>query len=168
MLVIAMLLLTRARRRPELVQYVSLPLAMAYLIRPTAIVPIVMISTYVLICHREWFARYVRWAMVIAIPWVAYNIAIYKSFFPPYYAREAFSQTTQFAVGLAGNLFSPSRGLFVFSPVLLFALSGFVLALRDPAQRPLHIAYGLIVAGHSIIVGAASMWWPAMRSDPAS
>ena len=32
-----------------------------------------------------------------------------------------------FAEGLLGNLFSPSRGLFIFSPVLLLALSGFVL-----------------------------------------
>jgi hypothetical protein len=166
MLVTAMLLLTRARRRPELIQYVALPLAMAYLIRPTAIVPIAMISTYVLICHREWFVRYVCWAMVIAIPWVAYNLAIYRLPLPSYYGREAFSQTTQFAVGLAGNLFSPSRGLFVFSPVLLFAFSGFALALRDPAQRPLHVAYGAIVVGHSVIVGAASMWWAGHSFGP--
>ena len=33
MLVVAMLLLARARRRPRLMQYVSLPLAMAYLMR---------------------------------------------------------------------------------------------------------------------------------------
>lgn len=49
MLVIAMLLLERARRRPELIH---LPLAMGYLIRPTAIAPVAVLSTYVLVCHR--------------------------------------------------------------------------------------------------------------------
>lgn len=166
MLVIAMLLLTRARRRPELIQFVSLPLAMAYLIRPTAIVPVFILSLYVLICHRAWLVRYLCWALVIAIPWVAFNLAVYGALLPPYYSREAFSETTHFVTGLAGNLFSPSRGLFVFSPVLLFALSGFALALRDPSRRPLHIAYGAIVIGHSIIVGAASVWWAGHSFGP--
>jgi glycosyltransferase involved in cell wall biosynthesis len=166
MLVIAMLLLVRARQRPGLIQFVSLPLAMAYVIRPTAIVPIAMISTYVLVYHRAWFKKYVGWAMLIAIPWVGYNFAVHKALLPPYYSREAFSQTTVFAEGLLGNLFSPSRGLLVFSPVLFFALSGFVLALRDPAQRPLNMAYGAIVVAHLIIVGAGSMWWAGHSFGP--
>lgn len=166
MLAIAMLLLARAQRRPELIQYVSLPLAMAYLIRPTAIVPIAMLSTYVVICHRAWLTRYLGWAMLIAIPWVAYNLAIYKALLPIYYSGEAFSETTKFAEGLAGNLFSPSRGLFIFSPVLIFALSGFALALGDRAQRPLHLAYGAIVVAHLLVVGAASMWWAGHSFGP--
>jgi glycosyltransferase involved in cell wall biosynthesis len=166
MLVIAMLLSVRARRRPQLIQYVSLPLAMAYVVRPTAIVPIAMLSTYVLVCHRAWFVRYVCWAMIVAIPWGAYNFAVHKALLPSYYSQEAFSQSTRFVEGLLGNLFSPSRGLFIFSPVLLFALSGFVLALRDPEQRPLNIAYGAIVIAQLIIVGASSMWWAGHSFGP--
>jgi hypothetical protein len=166
MLVIAMLLLVRARRRPELIQYVALPLAMAYLIRPTALVPITVLSTYVLLFRRVWFVRYLCWAMVIALPWIAYNFTIYGRPFPVYYNREAFSAQTRFVEGLLGNLFSPSRGLFVFSPVLLFAPSGFVLALRDRAQRPLNIAYGAIIVGNSIIIGAANSWWAGHAFGP--
>ena len=125
---------------------------MAYVIRPTAIVPVAMLSAYVLLYHRPWFVRYLNWAMVIAIPWVAYNLAVFDAVIPPYYSREAFSDTTRFTEGLLGNLFSPSRGLLIFTPVLVFALSGFVLALRDRVQRPLHIAYGAIVVAHLIIV----------------
>src|SRR5262245_12442128 len=145
MLVIAMLLLMRARRQPQLVQYVGLPLAMAYLMRPTAIVPIAILSLYVLLYYRDYFVRYLCWAMLIGVPWVVYNVAVYKALVPPYYTRGAFSAETRFAEGLLGNLFSPSRGLLIFSPVLVFALSGFVLALRDHAQRPLNIAYAAIV-----------------------
>ena len=166
MLVIAMLILRRAQRRPALMQYVALPLAFAYVIRPTAIVPLAVLSLYVLLFHRAWFARYVCWGLLIAVPWALYNFSIYGLPLPPYYKREAFSATTRFVAGLLGNLFSPSRGLFVFSPVLLFALSGFVLALRDRAQRPLHISYGVIIVGHSIIVGAASMWWAGHSFGP--
>jgi hypothetical protein len=166
MLVIAMLLLVRARQRSSLIQFVGLPLAMAYVIRPTAIVPIIAISSYVLLFHRALFVRYVSWAMLIALPWIAYNFSVYHLPFPRYYWHEAFSATTNFKEGLLGNLFSPSRGLFVYSPVLLFALSGFMLALRDREQWPLNLAYGAIIVGHSIVVGAASMWWAGHSFGP--
>ena len=58
-----------------------------------------------------------------------HNFAIHGQPIPRYYRSGAFSVETQFVEGPSGVLFSPSRGLFVFSPVLLFALSGFVLAL---------------------------------------
>jgi hypothetical protein len=104
--------------------------------------------------------------MLIALPWIWYNFSVYHALLPWYYWHEAFSATTNFTEGLLGNLFSPSRGLFVFSPVLLFALSGFVLALRDREQRPLTIAYGAIIIGHTIIIGAASMWWAGHSFGP--
>jgi hypothetical protein len=145
---------------------VSLSLAMAYLIRPTALVPITILSTYVLAYHRAWFAKYLSWALIIAVPWLVYNFTVYNAPLPSYYSRGAFSETTHFVEGLLGNLISPSRGLFIFSPVLLFALSGFVLALRDPEQRPLSLAYGAIVIVHLIIVGAGSMWWAGHSFGP--
>jgi hypothetical protein len=166
MLVIAMLLLVRARRRPELIQYVALPLAMAYLIRPTALVPITVLSIYVLLFHRAWFVRYLCWGLVVAIPWIAYNVTIYGRLLPACYTEAAFSAQTRFVEGLLGNLVSPSRGLFVFSPVLLFAPSGFVLAMRDRAARPLIFAYGAIVVLDSIVIGAANMWWAGHAFGP--
>ena len=166
MLVIAMLLLLRARQRPALVQYVSLPLAMAFLIRPTAIVPIAVLSAYVLIYYRSRFLPYVAWAMVIAIPWIVYNFSMYGHVMPPYYTAEAFSSGMRFVTGLFGNLSSPSRGLFVFSPVLLLALTGFALAMRDRTGRPLWIAFGAIVVGHCIVVGSAGMWWAGHSFGP--
>jgi hypothetical protein len=102
----------------------------------------------------------------VGVPWVAYNVAVYKALVPPYYARGAFSAETRFAEGLLGNLFSPSRGLLIFSPVLVFALSGFVLALRDRAQRPLNIAYAAIVVANLIVIGAGSIWWAGHSYGP--
>ena len=159
MLVITMLILERARKRPELVQYAGLSLAMAYLMRPTAILPIVVLSGYVLIFHRSHFVNYICWAMLMGIAWTTWNFTIYGRLLPPYYRANAISGRAGFMVGMMGSLFSPSRGLFVFSPVLLFSASGFLLALRARADRALHLAYGTIVAGHVFIVGSSWMWW---------
>jgi len=166
MLVIAMLLLHRAKKRPSLIQYVSLPLAMAYLIRPTASIPIIAITGYVLICNRAWFIRYVSWAMLIAIPWIAFNLVIYGKILSPYYFGLSYSGSSSLAVVLAGNLISPSRGLFVYSPVLLFAISGFVLSLRNKEQRPLHFAYGAIIIIMLIAVSLLPVWWAGHSFGP--
>jgi hypothetical protein len=48
MFVITMMLLLRARERPTLSQYASLPLAVAFVVRPTAAIPIFVLSAYVL------------------------------------------------------------------------------------------------------------------------
>ncbi len=47
----------------------------------------------------------------------------------------------------------------MFSPVLLFALSGFILALRDHDERSLYITFGLIVVLHWVIVSRYPLWW---------
>lgn len=166
MLVVAMLLLERARHRPALIQFVSLPLAAAYLMRQTAILPIVVISAYVLVFHPRWLMKYFGWSLLVAIPFIAYNLSILGRLLPDYYSGNVFTPTTTFVESLLGNLFSPSRGLFVYSPVLLFTLRGFVISLRDPAQRRLSASYAAIVVGHSIVVGAASMWWAGHSYGP--
>jgi hypothetical protein len=163
MFTIVMLLTVRASRRPALVQYAGLPLAMAYIIRPTAAVAIVVISVYVFVFYRAWFLQYIGWAMIAAVPWIAFNYWIYGAMLPPYYAPSRIAADLSFIQGLLGILFSPSRGLLVFTPVMAFAVSGFVLSLREPEQRPLHIAFGAIVLGITSIIAA----WPEWRGGHA-
>jgi hypothetical protein len=64
MFAIVMLLMVQAFHRPSLVQYAGLVLAMGYIVRPTAAVAIVVISIYVLVFYRAWFAIS-GWAMVL-------------------------------------------------------------------------------------------------------
>jgi len=167
MFTIVMLLTVGARRRPALVQYAGLALAMAYIIRPTAAVAIVIISIYVFVFYRAWFLRYVGWAMVAAVPWIVFNYSIYGALLPPYYAASRLAAPSSFTAGLLGILFSPSRGLLVFTPVMVFAISGFALSLREPEQRPLHIAFGVIVIGITSIIAAwPEGWWGGHSFGP--
>jgi hypothetical protein len=166
MLVIAMLLIQLARKRPSLIQYVSLPLAMAYVIRPTASIPIVVITGYVFIYNRAWFVKYMSWAILIAVPFIAFNFAIYGKFLSHYYLGLSYAGSGSLAEAAAGNLISPARGLFVYSPVLLFSLSGFTLSLRDKEQRPLHLAYGIIVSAMFIAISLIPAWWAGHSFGP--
>jgi hypothetical protein len=172
MLVIAMLLIQLAKKRPSLIQYVSLPLAMAYVIRPTASIPIVVLTAYIFIYHRGWFVKYLSWAMLIAVPFIAFNYTVYGKLLSQYYLGAfTYEGSSSLAKGslaeaAAGNLISPARGLFVYSPVLLFSLSGFALALRDKEQRPLHLAYGITVSAMFIAISLTPRWWAGWGFGP--
>ena len=164
MLLIAMLLLQRAQRRPALIQYVSLPLAFAFITRPTAAIPVAFISAYVAIYFRKWIVKYLAWSALIAIPWLAYNYSIYQSLFPDYF--NTYAGERDFWQGLLGNLVSPSRGLLIFSPILILSISGFVLAMRERESRPLYLAYGAIVVLMIMVMAGAPMWWGGHSYGP--
>jgi hypothetical protein len=165
MLSIAMLLLLAGQRKPSINQFVSIPVALAYIMRPTAITSVFVFTVYIFWCHRDYFLKYIAWACLIALPWIAFNFSVYRRMVPPYYTGGAFDHPN-FVEGLFGNLVSPSRGLFVFSPILLFSITGFYFALRDAQHRSLAIAFGSIVGLHCIIIGSASMWWAGHSFGP--
>jgi hypothetical protein len=165
MIVTAMLLLLRAGRHPAIVQYAAIPLAMAFVIRPTAAIPIVVLGVYVLASHRAWLARFVCWAAMVGVPWVAFNVHACGAPLPTYYLPERLSGSSTFWEAMAGNLISPARGLFFFA-VLLFALSGFVLSLREREERTLHVAYAVIVILHWIAISRFPHWWGGVSFGP--
>jgi hypothetical protein len=167
MLVAAMLLLVRGRQRPSLVQYASIPLALAFVIRPTAALPIAAISAYVLIRHREWFVRYALYGTAIAILWIVYNRhELGVPVAPQYYWPGRVAASGTILEAMLGNLVSPARGLFVYSPVLLLAFSGFALALRHRNERLLTLCFGGIVVLHWLIVSRFPHWWAGHSYGP--
>jgi hypothetical protein len=56
---------------------------------------------------------------------------------------------------LAGLLFSPSRGLFIYCPFLLVALAG-ISAWRWSWQAAIGV---LFCAGHLLLISVSPMWW---------
>ena len=82
---LALYLLLLAREKPRLVQYASIPLAFAYVVRPLNAFSIIFISLYVLICHREHFFKYLLWSCVVAFPFFFTNYTSFGALLPPYY-----------------------------------------------------------------------------------
>lgn len=67
--------------------------------------------------------------------------------------------------GLAGLLVSPSRGLFVYSPVLLLAVPGAWLARRTPRATLLApLAAGVVVT--VAVYAKWGMWWGGVSYGP--
>ena len=123
-------------------------LAAAAACRPTAALVAAVVGIWLALSDRRAFAAFVIAALPFAAAVLLYNqyyfgspfdfgqlaagarIAQYKTGSPELWQTPVW-------VGAAGLLASPSRGLFIFSPFLVMAVAGAVLAWRDERYRPL-------------------------------
>lgn len=123
-------------------------------------------SLYVLMFFPKWFARYVSWSLVIVVPWIVYNLVVYDLPLPPYYLP-ASHDSRAMGEALLGNLFSPARGLLIYSPVVLLALPGFMRSLRERSERWLHVAFAASIVLHWLAVARFGQpWWGGASYGP--
>lgn len=168
MLTIALYLILMAGRRPSLVQFASLPLFFSLAIRPTNAIPMLLLSVFVLLRHRKLFWRYLLWGAAVLAFLALFNLKLYGAVLSPYYQPERlqFVDPEWLLTALAGNLISPSRGLFVFSPVLLFAVVGIALKIRNRQMEQLdYFIIGIIVL-HWLAISLFPHWWGGWSYGP--
>ena len=140
---------------------------------PTVIVGAALLAYAV---HREprRGALSVLWCAVGALPVLAYNVLVFGSPQGGYAWINATHASfhgvegvwsTSLGEGLAGILVSPSRGLFVYSPVLLFALAGLVMARRHPRRRFFGVMAAAWIAS-LLMLAKYSVWWGGHSFGP--
>jgi hypothetical protein len=134
-------------------------LAYAVITRPTDLLIALPLGVYVIVYRR----RHLIGFALSGLPPIFFNLwynARYfgnalRSQFPLF---ESYLWGTPFWTGLAGILVSPSRGLFIYSPVLLLSFIGAGLAWRkngDPLLRYLSIGVFLEI----LLYAKHSPWW---------
>ncbi|MCP4329921.1 MAG: glycosyltransferase family 39 protein [Alphaproteobacteria bacterium] len=137
--------LSRIGARRNFGYYCGLALAAAVLCRPTSAPLAVTVGLYLLMIDRAALWRFIVGGLPIAILLFAYNYHYFGS--PLDFgqlvqgAGIAASKTgsadvwqTPLWLGAAGLLFSPSRGLLIFSPVMGFAAWGVVRMWHAPSM----------------------------------
>jgi hypothetical protein len=157
LLTIIIYLLLRAEDRPALAAWAGLPVALSYTVRPTDALFVVIFTLYVAVRRRRQLIGYLAAAAPVAAIFLGYNFSIFHEMFSPYYHSDLHGFLPQYwpkwGVGLVGDLFSPSRGLFVFTPVFLFALFSRWKSPIAPWLRVLLIAHWMVVAAY------IANWW---------
>jgi hypothetical protein len=105
---------------------------------------------------------------VSAVAWIGYFVAIYGTPDPsaPYGARPDSGASAFIPGGLAGLLFDQRFGLLAYAPVLLFAVGGLAVMLRQRVQRRLACELLFVVVPYLLVVTRFAMWW-AGHSAPA-
>lgn len=133
-------------------------LSWAYVVRPTSLVSILVISGYVALRQPRrlpiFGASGCFWlALFVAHAWLAYGAAL-----PPYYRASRLSFRDLWSA-LAGHLVSPARGLLVYVPLAGFV--AFLVVRYRTLLRPRSLAIGgcAAVVGHIFVASAFPHWW---------
>lgn len=142
-----------ARRQLGAAALCAIAYAAATWCRPTGALVVAAVAFYLLLVNWRACVIYVLTGLPLGIALLAYNAYYFGSplaFGQTGLVAHALEKTgseeiwqTPLLVGLVGLLVSPSRGLFVFSPVLLVGLWGGWLCWRRPeltSLRPLTVA----------------------------
>jgi hypothetical protein len=130
-------------------------------IRPIGVILAVPVLLYCLLVFR-WRSGWFGLGCLSALPALIWNLYWFQSPMGGYaFFQHAFSLQL-LPESLPGILFSPSRGLFPCSPILLLALPGFIYFLRQyRAIARDHLMAGLFLATAGMIgyYGCYFVWW---------
>lgn len=160
LLTAALLLGVKAERRAPLAAWTALPLALAFVVRPTAMAAIVAFGLWVAVQHRRQLPGFLAIGAVVGLGFVALNLAMFGRWLHPYYDPSTIGPTETFFEALAGNLVSPSRGLLVFTP--LFVL----IAARRRRLAPLEWAAAGTIGLHLLLISRFFHWWGGHSYGP--
>lgn len=154
---------------PRLIALAAVPTALAYAVRPTNSLWVLAISLYVAVHHRRYLGWYLLAALPIAAVFVIYNETIYHRVLPTYFSLQAgfpkrFSDTYPMFNGWAGALVSPSRGVFVYTPIFLFSIWGMILAVKERWYGSLPLYFCAVIVGNWLLLGYYWLWWWAGHS----
>ena len=157
LLVLVRVLMGDAERSRELF-VAGLALGFAVVVRQTSAV-FALAAVAALLLARRPAQVLVVGALVGALPLFAYDLLAFGNPLEQGYGAKPFG--TPFSTGLHGLLLSPSRGLLLYSPFLVFALPtlGRSWRARTDALAPLWRAFG--VATLALLAGYAlyTEWW---------
>jgi hypothetical protein len=166
MLTATLLILTVARKRPRLVQLAGVSLAFSFFVRPTNAISVAVLSVLVFLEYRKYFPGYLLGAALVAVPFLALNLKIYGSPLAAYYMPDRLGGGSTLLEALAGNLVSPSRGLLIFSPILLFAALGVAFKAMRRGLTGLDWSLLTILGLHWVAISAFPKWWGGWSYGP--
>jgi hypothetical protein len=130
--------------------------------RPSDSLLMLPVLVYAFHLGKRHFLYYMVSGALSGFPFLAYNLFFFHNVFGGYGDQlSEFTLGSSFLVNMSGLLFSPSRGLLIYSPILLLSLLGY-MRIRDIDARSLRLFF--YVAGFSILLelivySSFREWW---------
>jgi len=134
-------------------------LSWMYFVRPTSSIPAVAVAGYVLIKHKKAFPALVITGAGWLILFVLWNERVWGQTLPRYYRFVRPFAHPGFLRRFVGVLLSPSHGLLVAVPIVLFVLyltARYWTVLASPGLAALALA---VCAAHLVLISAWFIWW---------
>jgi hypothetical protein len=135
-------------------------LGMAVFDRPANLVFALPLTVYVLLHRRHRLVPFLAAAAVPAVFLLWYSEEYWGSIFAMGQGQRYENHfETPLWFGLASVLFSPNRGLFIFSPVFFFSLPAVYLVVKRRATAPFYLYLGIGLILDLILYARWSLWW---------
>jgi hypothetical protein len=171
LLSVAILLLARNEvggkpLRPVLLATIS---AWLYFVRPSSSLVIAAIAVYLMLRRRHQLIPFLLTGLAWLALFITYSWMEFGSALPSYY-KPSRLRLDLFPVAFAGNLISPSRGLLIYVPVVLFVVFILIRFWRHVAPRPLAILAISVIVVHVFLVSSFANrlgdWWAGASYGP--
>ncbi len=159
-------LLTTKKNINDRYMYLGMLLGFSINTRPTNIVPAVLLSIYIItsVDRRDKFL-YMFSFLVPVLFLIFTSILAYGTLLPLYYEPSFNNVGTSLSFQtLAGNMISPNRGLFVFSPILIFSFFGIYKTIKNKDKFSMICIFVLIC--HFILISSYPQWWGGWSIGP--
>ncbi len=140
----------------------------AFFCRPTSAVFIALVLLYLLLKQRRYFLITAATAFSLLLifqlaTWLEYEQTIFSYYYSP---RRFQVHTNPVGGALYGHLFSPSRGILIFSPFFVLVLAGAVRFFRDLRRQALFWLAASWFGLHIITVSRSTRWWGGHSFGP--
>jgi hypothetical protein len=156
-LAIYLLLSAEVRKVSSRPMVLATILSWAYFVRPTSAIPIAAVTAYVLFFRRREFPALTLTGLCWLVLFVIYSLKIWGTTLPDYYLFARHWENIREAI--AGDLISPSRGLFVNVPASAFALCLIGYYWPVLPYRRMGVLALVIVAIHLVVTATDQNWW---------
>jgi hypothetical protein len=133
-------------------------LSWLYFTRPVFSISILGVTLYMLFAHRRAFFAYAITGVVWLIGLMWFSLGTSDGLLPPYFRLGGMFALRGSPERMAGVLVSPSRGLFVYSPVTIAATWLAIRARHRSAHAGLLVLAAIMTGGHLIAIGLFPTW----------
>lgn len=138
----------------------------SYMARPTNIISIVIFGLYILWINRKSFNELlmncIKYASMATIPFILdalLNRYLFGSLLNIEYGDRFGDFYESLLVGTAGLWISPSKGVLIVSPILIFIFYGVYKYVKSWKSNPFEIAIVLIIFFHTLTLGKWYAWY---------
>lgn len=138
---------------------------LAVLSRPTAILPFGFLILYLLIINGKNLKKFIKpvlfiflGTLVCVLFFIYYNNKFYGNISNQGYAGQLLTGwLSPFPQSFLGVWFSPSKGIFVFSPIFIFSFFGAWLSWKK--RNNLNLVFFLIAILHTLVISFWKHWY---------
>jgi hypothetical protein len=141
-------------------------LSWMYFVRPTGAIVIVGVSILIALHYRETVVPFMITGAVWLAAFLLYSLMTFGQFLPDYYHQGFSPELSVVVTALAANLISPSRGLIVFVPAVLWVFYLTAVYWSDLHERGLAVLAMAIIIAYLVVVSSYVKWWGGPSYGP--